>query len=70
MYQSPSYQPEQGRLSPSRRTFLKRSTSAIVGARLAAELAVVRGAHGQGSDVIRIGLVGCGGRGTGVTRFV
>jgi predicted dehydrogenase len=31
----------------------------------AAELSVSRSAHAAGSDVIRIGLIGCGGRGTG-----
>jgi predicted dehydrogenase len=32
---------------------------------VAASLTVPRSAHAAGSDVIRIGLVGCGGRGTG-----
>ena len=28
-------------------------------------LPIARGAHAAGSDVLRVGLVGCGGRGTG-----
>ena len=44
--------------TPSRREFLK--SSALAGA-----LAAVPNAHAGGSDVLRIGLVGCGSRGTG-----
>jgi predicted dehydrogenase len=47
----------------SRRDFLKRS--ALVGAAAAAGLSVARGAHAAGSDVLRVALVGAGGRGTG-----
>jgi predicted dehydrogenase len=46
----------------SRRDFLK--TSAAAGATLASGLAVPA-VHAAGSDVLRVGLVGCGGRGTG-----
>ncbi len=38
---------------------------AIGAAGLAAGLDVARAAHARGSDVIRIALIGCGGRGTG-----
>ena len=48
----------------SRRSFLKRSAAAA-GATLGAGLAVGRGAHAAGSDVLKIGLIGCGPRGTG-----
>ncbi len=48
----------------SRRDFLKHSTAAVVGSSVATNLTVARGAHAGGSDVIRVGLVGCGGRGT------
>jgi predicted dehydrogenase len=50
----------------SRREFLK-STSAAAGAVLASGLVVPRGVHAQGadSDTLKIGLVGCGGRGSG-----
>jgi len=45
----------------SRRTFIKSAAAAS----LAATLAPHGISHGQGSDKIRVGLVGCGGRGTG-----
>ena len=48
----------------SRRDFLKTSTVAVGGA-LAAQLAIGRSAHAAGDDTIKIGLIGCGGRGTG-----
>jgi len=47
----------------SRRDFLKTS-AAVAGATLASGLAVPL-VHAAGSDVLRVGLVGCGGRGTG-----
>ena len=46
---------------PSRRTFLQ--ASAAVAA--AGPLAIARSAHAAGSDVLKIGLIGCGGRGSG-----
>src|SRR5438270_13251176 len=45
-------------LSASRRDFLK--TTAVAGT-----LAAIPNAHAAGSDVIRVGLIGCGDRGTG-----
>lgn len=48
----------------TRRSFLKTGTAATVGASLAS-LASTQAVHAQGSDVLKIGLVGCGGRGTG-----
>jgi predicted dehydrogenase len=50
----------------TRRRFLKTSTrvTALAG------LSVVSQAYGSGSDKIRVGLVGCGGRGTGAARDV
>jgi len=48
----------------SRRDFLKTSTVAV-GTAMAGSLAIGRSAHAQGSDVLKVGLVGCGGRGTG-----
>jgi predicted dehydrogenase len=51
-------------LPASRRSFLK--TSAVVaGGALAGTLAIGRSAHAAGNDELRVGLVGCGGRGTG-----
>jgi myo-inositol 2-dehydrogenase / D-chiro-inositol 1-dehydrogenase len=52
--------------SASRREFLKRS--AAVAGSVSVALAVQRSAHAAGSDMIRLGLVGCGGRGTGAAR--
>jgi len=46
--------------SSSRRTFMKASTAAVFGG-----LALSRSAHAAGNDTIRIGLIGCGGRGSG-----
>ena len=48
---------------PSRREFLKTSALAAC-ATLAAPWTVARSAHAAGSDVIRVGLIGCGGRGS------
>src|SRR5262249_42404672 len=47
--------------STSRRDFLKASSATLAGAALLNAPAV----HAAGSDVIKVGLVGCGGRGTG-----
>ncbi len=49
---------------PSRRDFLKGST-AVAGATLAAGMSIHRAAHAAGSDVIKVALIGSGGRGTG-----
>ncbi|NLY00285.1 MAG: Gfo/Idh/MocA family oxidoreductase [Rhodopirellula sp.] len=48
----------------SRRTFLK-SAGLIAGAAATAQLTVGRAAHAAGSDVVKFGLIGCGGRGSG-----
>ncbi|MFQ5983271.1 MAG: gfo/Idh/MocA family oxidoreductase, partial [Woeseiaceae bacterium] len=37
---------------------------AVVGGSLASGLTIARSAHAAGSDLIKVGLVGCGGRGT------
>jgi predicted dehydrogenase len=50
---------------PTRREFLATGAAAAVGAGIAGSLDVAHAAHADGSDTIRIGLVGCGGRGTG-----
>ncbi|MHC1766282.1 MAG: Gfo/Idh/MocA family protein [Verrucomicrobiia bacterium] len=47
----------------TRRDFLKTSAALAGGAALA-QLTVEQSAHAAGSDIIRIGLIGCGGRGT------
>ena len=50
--------------STSRRDFLKTST-VLAGSAALGALAIGRSAHAAGSDTIKIGLIGCGGRGTG-----
>lgn len=47
----------------SRRDFMK--TSAVAGGALAANLTMLANVHADGSDEIKVGLIGCGGRGTG-----
>ena len=54
-----------GRAKTSRRDFVKRSTAAVAGAALAGELSIARSAHAAGDDLIKIALIGCGGRGRG-----
>ena len=49
----------------NRRAFLKTSIAATAGAAALGGLSPARGAHAAGSDVIRVGLIGCGGRGPG-----
>ncbi|MBX7073500.1 MAG: Gfo/Idh/MocA family oxidoreductase [Pirellulales bacterium] len=50
--------------SAHRRDFLK--TSSVAAAAVAAgSLSIARSAHAAGADQIKIGLIGCGGRGTG-----
>ena len=44
----------------SRRIFLKGST--LLAASIGSGLSIARGAYAAGSDVIRIGMIGCGGR--------
>src|SRR4051812_33018138 len=53
----------------SRRMFLKQSSLGVAGAAAAAQLPLVHAGSGDGSRVqeIKIGLIGCGGRGTGAT---
>jgi predicted dehydrogenase len=52
-------------LSVSRRQFLKNSSVAMAGTAALSELPFVLTAHAAPDDAIRIGLIGCGGRGTG-----
>ncbi len=50
-----------GQESVSRRDFIKSSVAASLAAAIPGGL----GLHAQGTDMIRIGVIGCGGRGTG-----
>ena len=47
----------------TRREFL-RTSAALAGTAALGTLALERSIHAAGNDVIRIGLIGCGGRGT------
>ncbi len=49
----------------SRRDFLKTSTAVAIGAALGAPAV-----HAAGSDVIKVGIIGCGGRGSGAAEDV
>jgi myo-inositol 2-dehydrogenase/D-chiro-inositol 1-dehydrogenase len=51
--------------STSRRSFLKTSTATLAAASVVSRLGDLPAVHAAGSDEIRIGLIGCGGRGTG-----
>ncbi len=51
----------------SRRKFIQNSSLLVAGSAVAGQLAFARSAHAFGSDEIRLGLIGCGGRGTGAT---
>lgn len=48
----------------TRREFLK-TTAAVGAVAAAATMAIPRGVYAAGSDRIKVGLIGCGGRGTG-----
>ncbi|HYG76954.1 MAG TPA: Gfo/Idh/MocA family oxidoreductase [Planctomycetota bacterium] len=50
----------------SRRDFLSASSAAVAGAALASSIA--SRAYAAGDDVIKVGLIGCGGRGTGAAE--
>jgi myo-inositol 2-dehydrogenase / D-chiro-inositol 1-dehydrogenase len=54
----------------SRRGFLRGSAATIAGAAMVGgvNLTVARMAHAQGSDLLKVALIGCGGRGNGAVR--
>jgi len=58
--------PDRSQATPraSRRDFLKTSAG-VASAAVAGSLAISRGAHAAGDDTLKVGLIGCGGRGTG-----
>jgi len=49
----------------SRREFLKTSSAAALGAGVLGNLSMASGAFVDSNETIRVGLIGCGGRGTG-----
>ena len=52
-------------LHSNRRDFLKTTSTLAAAGALAGGLSIGRSAHAAGDDTLKIGLVGCGGRGTG-----
>jgi hypothetical protein len=58
---------EQQNGQASRRDFLKTTTAAVVGGTLTSTMNIP-GAWAAGSDEIRVGVIGCGGRGTGAVE--
>ena len=65
-----SEQNKQTRHDISRRRFLKRSSLGLAGATAAAEIPFVHTAFAGADTSINIGLIGCGGRGTGAALDV
>ncbi len=55
-------------LATSRRQFLQVSTTAAVIGGVAGTLAAPHGVHAAGDETIKVGLIGCGGRGTGAAK--
>src|SRR3954469_6938022 len=55
-------------LHASRREFLKTSTGVAIGTAIAATMAIPRSVHAGVGETMKIGLVGCGGRGTGAAQ--
>src|SRR5260221_3009927 len=54
-------QPKSPTPASSRRTFLKTTAAAAA----AGQLIIPQGVRAAGSEVVKFGLIGCGGRGTG-----
>ncbi len=54
-----------GKTNVSRRNFLKTSSAAVAAASLVGQTRISYGAFAGGSDVIKVALIGAGGRGTG-----
>src|SRR4051794_30733878 len=52
----------------SRREFLKAATAGAVGGAVATHLGPLPAVHAAGSDAIRVGVIGCGGRGSGAAE--
>lgn len=59
---------ERGPAQPSRRDFLKNSTIAVTAGSLAANLSLPTGAFAGEANELKVGLIGCGGRGTGAAK--
>lgn len=57
--------PDSGKSESTRRDFMKASAATVLGTGWALQSDVLRAAHSSVDETIRVGLVGCGGRGTG-----
>ncbi|MCS7239444.1 MAG: Gfo/Idh/MocA family oxidoreductase [Thermoguttaceae bacterium] len=56
------------RTKANRREFLQQSGTVLAGASLVYQASVARMAHAAGSDVLKVALIGCGGRGHGAAQ--
>jgi predicted dehydrogenase len=63
-----SSNPDNSSAGASRRDFLKTSSALAASAALAGSLSLTRSAHAAGNDLVKIALIGCGGRGTGACQ--
>src|SRR5262245_31263875 len=52
-------------MTTTRRSFLRTTAAAATASSLTAALSAGRAVQGQGGDELKIGLIGCGGRGSG-----
>jgi myo-inositol 2-dehydrogenase / D-chiro-inositol 1-dehydrogenase len=60
-----------GKSTPSsRREFLKTSTAAAVSGAVVSSLGALPAVHAAGSDTIKVGVIGCGGRGSGAAEDI
>ncbi len=50
---------------PNRRQFIKTTSTAAAGVAVASSLTVAQAAHNSVDDTLKVGLIGCGGRGKG-----
>jgi predicted dehydrogenase len=62
---APAYNAPASASPSSRREFMKTTGAVVAAGAVAADLSIARSAYAAGSDVLKIGLVGCGGRGNG-----
>src|SRR5688500_4791484 len=53
---------------PSRREFIKTSGAAVIGGAITSSLLFPGKALGQDNKILKVGLVGCGGRGSGAAK--
>src|SRR5437762_3486305 len=61
---------EENKAKSSRRNFLKQSSVALVGGAVASRFTGLPAVHAAGANLIKVGLIGCGGRGTGAAKDV